>query len=324
MRKQQKRQKEKKNAPIQEKYLQRLWKNIHSDLGLSSLSYFAKSLKSGNKLADIERSLSKIQGFALHRPLRRSYPTPAIITKEIGELYCCDVAHLEDLAPFNKGYRFLFICLDNYSKLLTAIPMKRQKGEDIAQALEKSFKDLYGAPQMLLSDKGTNLLSKEAKAVYEKYGIKHITSQSLKKSAPAENQIKFLKGRIYKFITLKKSKTYINALPTILKGINNRVHASTQMVPAKINKSNQGEIFVNLFSRLIKRPVKEEKFKVGDKVYLARERLTFTKGYKQGFNKTVLTIAGIKNTYPVKSYVLKFQNGELVPSSYVKSELSFA
>lgn len=309
---------------MDDRYLHRLYKNLHSETGLSSLTQFARSLKATNKIKQIEKSLSKIPSFALHRPVKRNYgrKTVALIVHEPGQHFSADVKHLEDLARFNSGIRFLLIVRDSFSKLLSVIPMRRQTSADIISGLKKAFKQLKSIPTTLFTDRGSNFVSAESKAFYKEHGINHVTSVTPNKSFIAENAIKGVSQKIYRFLDLKQTKTYLPALDLIVKNINSTVHSSTKFKPRDVGQHNKGEVFSNLFSRLVKKPVPPGKFRVGDKVYLARTRLTFDKGYKQGYNPDILIVDTIKNTYPIKSYTLRFaESGIKLKSSFVDSEL---
>ena len=59
------------------------------------------------------------------KPPRRNYPTNKIIYNHIDEIWSIDLADFSDYKTSNnKGYRYIFIIIDNFSKYLWAIPLK--------------------------------------------------------------------------------------------------------------------------------------------------------------------------------------------------------
>ena len=55
---------------------------------------------------------------------KRNYPTSKIVYKYIDEIWSIDLADMVDYKiSNNKGYRYIFIIIDNFSKYLWAIPL---------------------------------------------------------------------------------------------------------------------------------------------------------------------------------------------------------
>ena len=60
------------------------------------------------------------------KPPKRKYPTNEIVYNHIDEIWSIDLADMIDYKiSNNKGYRYIFIVIDNYSKFLWAIPLKK-------------------------------------------------------------------------------------------------------------------------------------------------------------------------------------------------------
>ena len=61
------------------------------------------------------------------KPPRRNYPTNKIIYNHIDEIWSIDLADMIDYKiSNNKGYRYIIIINDNFSKYLWAIPLKNK------------------------------------------------------------------------------------------------------------------------------------------------------------------------------------------------------
>ena len=60
------------------------------------------------------------------KPPLRSYPTNKIVYNHIDEIWSINLADFSDNRTSNiKGYRYIFIIIDNFSKYLWAIPLKK-------------------------------------------------------------------------------------------------------------------------------------------------------------------------------------------------------
>jgi len=58
----------------------------------------------------------------------------------------------------NKGYRYILVISDYASRFVFTIPMKNQTTQTIARCLVNKIITKYGAPQTVLTDRGTNFL----------------------------------------------------------------------------------------------------------------------------------------------------------------------
>ena len=58
-------------------------------------------------------------------PPRKNYETNKIVYNHIDEIWSIDLAGMIDYKiTTNKGFRYIFVLIDNYSKYLWAIPSK--------------------------------------------------------------------------------------------------------------------------------------------------------------------------------------------------------
>ena len=140
----------------------------------------------------------------------------------------------------------------------------------------------------------------------------------------AEVTIKGLKSKIFKYFSLHKTKRYLELLPQLVKIHNNTPHSSHQFAPAAVNKKNEGEVFSNLYKRLVKAKPQKPVFNLNDKVRLSGKRIAFKKHYLPNYSDQIFKIAKIKPTLPVPTYKLMTEDGRILDSSYTKEEISRA
>ena len=67
-----------------------------------------------------------------------------------------DLADMQLLSKFNKGFRFLLCVIDIFSKDAWVIPLKDKKGTDIVNALKQILNESIRKPYKMWVDKGHN------------------------------------------------------------------------------------------------------------------------------------------------------------------------
>ena len=75
----------------------------------------------------IKKDLTKIFIDEIYsKPPIKNYPTNRIVYNHIDEIWSIDLADMIDYKiSNNKGFRYIFIVIDNFSKYLWAIPLKK-------------------------------------------------------------------------------------------------------------------------------------------------------------------------------------------------------
>ena len=87
---------------------------------------------------------------------RKNYPTNKIVYNHIDELWSIDLADMIDNKISNdKGFRYIFIIIDNFSKYLWAIPLKNKYSQTITNELSNILTISKRKPLKLESDRGT-------------------------------------------------------------------------------------------------------------------------------------------------------------------------
>ena len=89
------------------------------------------------------------------KPPVRNYPTNKIIYNHIDEIWSIDLADMIDYKTSNnKGYRYIFIIIDNFSKYLWAIPLKNKHGQTITNEFSNILSTSKRSPAKLESGRG--------------------------------------------------------------------------------------------------------------------------------------------------------------------------
>ena len=70
-------------------------------------------------------------------------------------IWGADLADMQLLSKFNKGFRFLLCIIDIFSKYALVVPLKDKKGIRIVNAFQKISKESDRRPNKIWVDKGS-------------------------------------------------------------------------------------------------------------------------------------------------------------------------
>jgi hypothetical protein len=300
-----------------EKYVKRRYFSAKQPGAYSALSGFMKN----SKYQDKEKILSGLYTYNVHRPVRKRFKRRSMICVTTDWLWQSDVLFYKKHKWHNKGFAYILVCVDCFSKFLFCQPMKKKTAENVRDGLSKIFKDSKRKPSLLQTDRGTEYYSKPVKSLLEKQGIKLYSTHTTMKAMIAERYIRTIKTKIERLMTHTGSKNWVSSLQLIVDNINGSFNRSIGMAPNNVSKANEGEVFRNLYHRLISKESKQPKYKVGDLVKITNIKLMFAKGYEQNLSDATYKISQIKSTVPVPVYILQDLEGNLLEGTFYEEEI---
>ena len=256
----------------------------------------------------------------LHKPIKRNFTRRRVIVNHIDEIWCSDLVEMQQFSKWNKGFRYLLMVLDVFSKYGWIVPLKDKKGETVSEALKTILKE-GRKPQYLWTDKGKEYYNKHVKELLDKNKITLYSTQNEEKSSVCERWNRTIKTKMWKQFTVQGNTQYLDMLPKLVKQYNNTKHSSIKMTPIEASKKkNEGIVYFNLYGDmepLLAKP----KFKIGDKVRISKyKRDVFDKGYTPNWTEEVFTVDKMQYTNPI-TYKLKDLRGEDIQGSFYEPEL---
>ena len=72
----------------------------------------------------------------LHKPIKRKINKRRVLVRGIDEIWAADLADMKAFSKFNKGFNFLLLVIDIFSKYGWIIPLKDKTGKSVASALK--------------------------------------------------------------------------------------------------------------------------------------------------------------------------------------------
>ena len=105
----------------------------------------------------IKKELTKIFIDEIYsKPHRKNYPTNKIVYNYVDEIWSIDLADFSDYKTSNnKGFRFIFIIIDNFSKYLWGIPLKNKYSQTITNEFSNNLTKSKRKPLKIESDRGS-------------------------------------------------------------------------------------------------------------------------------------------------------------------------
>ena len=76
----------------------------------------------------------------LHKPIRRNFPKRRVIVHNVDDIWCSDLVDMQKLSKWNKGYKYLLMVLDLFSKYGWMVPLKTKTGLEVSKAFESIFR----------------------------------------------------------------------------------------------------------------------------------------------------------------------------------------
>ena len=153
---------------------------------------------------------------------------------------------MKGFAEENEKTKFILTVIDIFSKYGWMIPLKNKKGESVANAFEKIFKERK--PSFLWTDKGLEFWNSKVKELLKKKGVKLYSTENEEKSSVVKRWNRTMKEKMWKMFDRNNSLEYLEELPKLVKDYNNTKHNSIGMTPVEASKKkNEKFVFSNLY-----------------------------------------------------------------------------
>ena len=211
------------------------------------------------------------------KPPKKNFATNKTDVYHYDEIWSLDILDLKDYGPENnRGYRYVLVVLDNFSKFGWTTPLKNKN----AQTRKDSFGNIIISskikPNLIESDRGKEFYDNLFQDFLNKNIIKLSSRNSSYGAVFAERFNKSIRDLLKRPVVEKGGGNWIGVLPTITKQYNNRVHTSTKLSPIEASlKKNEGYVYKIL---LDKRKKVTPKFQINNLVRVADLKKKFSKG----------------------------------------------
>ena len=143
---------------------------------------------------------------------------------------------MQKYARVNKGFKYILVVLDVFSRYAYARPLKNKTGLHVSRAFEDIFKE--SKPKKLWTDRGTDFYNSHMKNLLTQNGIIQYSTYNEPKAMIAERFIRTLRKKIETNFILTDSTVWYDILPQLITEYNTTVHSSLKMTPENAKKQN--------------------------------------------------------------------------------------
>lgn len=295
-------------------------------VAFSGVNYIYKHYNKKLPIKTIKDIIYKNVSYSRHKETHRQTRNPFMIFRKRHQ-FQIDLVDISKFSNFNDGFKYLFTCIDVFTKKAFVRALKSKKADELIIAFQDILNEAVQKPKTILADKGTEFKNIKFKQLCNENNIKLIFAENEVHGAIVERFNRTLQVICYKYMTQIDSPRYIPELQNLLKTYNSRYHRSIKMPPNEAEKpENQNKLFElrhMTISKLTKKyRNKKHKFKIGDTVRIKRWKFTFGRSYDEQFSEEIFKITEIHTRKPIVTYTIQDLRGETIQGVWYENELS--
>jgi hypothetical protein len=254
----------------------------------------------------------------LFKPVIKKFPRRHVTITGLSDYVQMDLFDMQSVAKSNRGFRYVLIAINTFSKMVYCEPVKNKTAAEVASATEIILKRSQTKFKFCSTDNGSEFKQRFID-VLNKNGIIHFYNYNKTKAQIVERCIRTIKTMIYKTMLLKGGHNWVDNLQSVVDKYNSSYHSKIKMSPKEVNKKNEKTLLETVYNEP-SRSVKP-KYKVGDIVRLASKRFVFTRGFHPSWSTELFRIHAVRKKYPV-TYILSNVDGdEVIRGGYYEQEI---
>ena len=254
---------------------------------------------------------------------QKNSETNKTMIKSIDDTWSSDLLDMNDYGiKNNKGYIYILVVIDNFSKFGWTIPLKNKYAQSIPDAFSQIIKTSRRKPNLLETDDGVEYVNKIFNEFLNNNKIKRYSRYTDKGALFAERFNRTLRNLLKKPVFEKGNADWLSELLSVIKKYNNTIHHSTKMNPIQASKkSNEKIVFDNLRDD---RQKQQPKYKLGQLVRTADIRKVFSKGDSTNYSYKLYTITEIIHdtipSYKIDYLPERYNQNLLLPTKITLEE----
>jgi uncharacterized protein YqgV (UPF0045/DUF77 family) len=272
------------------KTIKEVYERLDSGFGsIQSTLQQAKKINSLITYNDVKTYLDKLQ----HRQTQFSYKSyNSFISKHA--LYDMEIDLIDMTSAAEKTYRYGFVAVDTFTKIVSVIPLKTKQPSDVVDAMVKTLQKI-GVPNQIYSDQEGSFSNIEFIKLMNKHKIKH--HMTVGSAHTVENFNRQFKEQIQtrlNALNLSRDK-WVEHIDYIIKKHNNSYHSVLQMTPNEATKKDNRLLVSFNIRENAKYDRKYSKIIVGQNVRVLMKKDNTTKGYFPKWSQSVFKVLFIEN-----------------------------
>ena len=275
---------------------------------------------SGVEIKAVRKWLKSQPTYTLHKNARKRFPTRKYVVNNIDSQWQADLADMQQISKYNKGYKYMLTVIDILSRSAWARPMKSKFGHEVAEAFDSILSE-GRIPERIQTDQGKEFENVHVSRLMDQYHIEMFSVKSAYKAAMVERFNRTIKTKLWRYFTARNTYKWIDVLPSFMEGYNNSYHRSIKMKPADVNPENAMEVWLRLYGSLPRHVRADDKISVGDRVRISKVKSIFEKGYLPNWSEEEFFVDEINIKFKPTMYKLIDYHGNRLDGSFYAYEL---
>lgn len=164
----------------------------------------------------------------IHRYARKNFERRKYSMRGIADTLQADLIEMQDFKQNNRGYIYILIVIDLFSKRAYAEPgvgsepLKDKTAKSVCEAMEKFFNQVGQRIRNLHTDDGKEFFNSTMKRMLAQHdNINHYSTYSGKKASIVERLIRTIKRKLYMQFNLQGSNKWVDILEKVIETYNN-------------------------------------------------------------------------------------------------------
>ena len=185
------------------------------------------------------------------KPPKKYYATNKTDVYHNDDVWSLDILDLKDYGPENnRGYRYVLVIIDNFSKYGWTIPLKNKNAVTIKDSFENIVKSSKRSPNLLEGELAGRFYNNIFQDFLNKNNIKLYSRNSSYGAVFAERFNRTIRDLLKRPVFGRGYGKWVDILPTITKQYNITVHSSTKLTPKDASlKKNEEFVYKNLLDK---------------------------------------------------------------------------
>ena len=301
--------------------MENLYYDVHDPSGFAGISALQQAV--GKPRGQVKRFLDK-------QPTYRRFKTPRkpkrarVVVPSMALQFEGDLFDLSNYSRYNKGFKWILLVVDSFSRRVECEPLKSKAGTEVARGLEEIFNRLSKSNKLapyayFATDCGNEFFNKDVEEIYKKYNLSHFPLRAPIKCAFAEITGRYIVSRLHKIMFHAETKRWIEHLQSAVTAKNARKNRKTaNLSPDEINYENQKAVKESLYPEL---PPAKPSLQIDDRVHIVKKRTMFAKSFHGYYSEKVYRITKIHDLTVPRYTVADEEVGETIAGTWYAAEL---
>ena len=201
--------------------------------------------------------------------------------------YEMDLIDMTKYATRNKGYGWIFLIIDIFSRKVYAYLMKNKTEDNITQVLNEFFTKHH--PELIISDNESGFKSKKTQDIMEEKEVIHdmVDIGDHKALGVIDRAVQTIKNSIYKHFKDSNTTAYMDKLKDIIKAYNYTPHSAIADIAPEdaTNKSNMEQIQIINNQKSLANSKSKRVINVGDTIRIREAKSKFSRSFDVKYSK---------------------------------------